>query len=62
LLSGERRSADVTALDYCQFFTLEKRDFRHFMATHPQVKKAFEETAAARHAMNQAREAEIAAS
>ena len=60
LLSGERRSADVTALDYCQFFTLEKRDFRHFMATHPQVKKAFEETAAARHAMNQAREAEIA--
>ena len=62
LLSGERRSADVTALDYCQFFTLEKRDFRHFMATHPQVKKAFEDTAAARHAMNQAQEAEIAAS
>ncbi|PWR23396.1 cation:proton antiporter [Zavarzinia compransoris] len=58
LLSGERRSADVTALDYCQFFTLDKRDFRHFMTTHPQVKRAFEETAEARRAMNAAQSEE----
>ncbi len=35
LLSGKPRTADVTAIDYCQFQTLDQRDFRQFMNRHP---------------------------
>ena len=35
LLTGKPRTADVTAIDYCQFQTLEQRDFRQFMNRHP---------------------------
>ena len=35
LLNNKPRTADVTAIDYCQFQILEQRDFRQFMARHP---------------------------
>jgi CPA2 family monovalent cation:H+ antiporter-2 len=31
LLSGDRRSADVTALDYSRFAMLSGRDFHRFL-------------------------------
>jgi CPA2 family monovalent cation:H+ antiporter-2 len=37
LLSGERRSADVTALDFCKYLALSQRDFRRFVRKHPSV-------------------------
>ena len=41
LLSGKRRSADVTAVDYCQFLVLDRRDFNRFTASHPALRTAF---------------------
>lgn len=38
LLSGERRSADVTALDYSQFAKLSGRDFRRFLKRYPEIR------------------------
>ena len=35
LLSRARRSADVTAIDYCQLLVLPERDFRMFVSKHP---------------------------
>jgi CPA2 family monovalent cation:H+ antiporter-2 len=35
LLSGEPRSADVTALDYCELLTLSRRDFRELLRRYP---------------------------
>ncbi|MFZ2868583.1 cation:proton antiporter [Zavarzinia sp.] len=52
LMSGEPRSADVTAVDYCQLYTLDRRDFRRFLSLHPEVRIAVETTAAARRQMN----------
>nr|WP_144294356.1 cation:proton antiporter [Rhodoligotrophos appendicifer] len=55
LLSGTRRTADVTATDYCQFLTLSVRDFRQFIARHPQLKAQFDAMAAKRRLMNEGR-------
>jgi len=52
LLSGGRRTADVTAVDFCQLLTLERRDFNQFTARHPEVRKAVNEMADRRRAMN----------
>ena len=52
LLSGERRTADVTAVDYCQFLVLERRDFNQFMSRHPDVRAAVASMAEERQAMN----------
>jgi len=35
LLSGEPRSADVTALDFCKLLTLSRRDFRELLRRYP---------------------------
>jgi CPA2 family monovalent cation:H+ antiporter-2 len=48
LLTGERRSADVTALDYCLFLTLDKADFDQFIARHPGLHARLDEVAARR--------------
>jgi CPA2 family monovalent cation:H+ antiporter-2 len=37
LLSGEPRSADVTALDFCKYLALSQRDFRRFVRRDPSV-------------------------
>jgi CPA2 family monovalent cation:H+ antiporter-2 len=52
LLSGDRRSADVTAVDYCDLLALDQRDFRNFIAMSPDLKTHLDEMAAKRGAMN----------
>lgn len=52
LLSGERRTADVTALDYCDLLVLARRDFNQFMARHPELRAAVADMARQRRAMN----------
>jgi len=54
LLSGAPRTADVTAVDYCNFLVLSLRDFRLFTARHPQVRAAVQAMAEERLAMNRA--------
>ncbi|MBP7337208.1 cation:proton antiporter [Niveispirillum sp.] len=54
LLSGRRRSADITALDYCQFLILERRDFNQFTRQHGELRGAILEMANQRRKMNQA--------
>ena len=52
LLTGEPRSADVTALDFCKFLTLSRRDFRRFLKKHPSMRDQIVSLAAERGAMN----------
>jgi CPA2 family monovalent cation:H+ antiporter-2 len=52
LLAGTRRTADVSATDYCRFLVLERRDFDRFMARHPQVRTAISEMADERRRRN----------
>jgi len=52
LLSGERRTADVTAIDYCQFLTLGVREFRQFIGRHPTLRTKLDAMAAKRSAEN----------
>jgi CPA2 family monovalent cation:H+ antiporter-2 len=52
LLSGERRSADVTAIDYCELLRLDQRDFRQFMQRHPQLRSIVNEMAVKRREEN----------
>ena len=52
LLSGGRRTADVVAVDFCQFFVLERRDFNMFTAKHPVLRQAVSEMARERTEMN----------
>lgn len=59
LLSGERRSADVTALDFTKLLVLRKRDFRRFVEKNPSVRDQVAAKAAERGVMN-ARLPEIA--
>ena len=53
LLSGAPRSADVTAIDYCQLLTLALKDAQGFVSSHPELRVKLDEVAAARAAMNQ---------
>ena len=52
LLSGGRRTADVIAVDFCQFEVLERRDFNMFMSRHPQLRAIVSEMAQKRTEMN----------
>jgi CPA2 family monovalent cation:H+ antiporter-2 len=52
LLSGERRSADVTAVDYCDLLILDQQDFKQFIAKYPALRAELDEMAAQRAAMN----------
>ncbi len=57
LLNGERRSADVTALDFTKLLVLRKRDFRQFLDKHPAVRAQIAAKAAERGVMNSLPEA-----
>lgn len=57
LLSGARRSATVTALDFCQFYALTRRDFLTFLARYPDLRSRVEEIADQRRGMNVATQA-----
>jgi len=52
LLSGAPRSADVTALDYCQFLTLDAADFRGFVSRHAELRAKIDDVASEREEMN----------
>ena len=52
LLSGERRSADVTALDFCKYLSLSQRDFRRFVRKYPSVYEQVVALAKQRGSMN----------
>jgi len=52
LLTGGRRTADVVAVDYCQFLTLDLEDFRAFMDKYPDLREQFDTVASRRGAMN----------
>ncbi len=52
LLTGGRRSADVTATDYSKFLMLSQRDFREFLRRHPELRERVGELAAQRGEMN----------
>lgn len=54
LLSGDRRSATVTALDFCQFYALGRRDFLNFLSRHPELRMRLSEIAVRRKEMNEA--------
>ncbi len=52
LLGDQRRSADVTALDYSKFVTLSQRDFREFLRRYPDIREQIEALARQRGEMN----------
>ena len=52
LISGLPRSADVTALDYCRFATLSRRDFRQFLSRYPDIRDQIAAITAQRREMN----------
>jgi len=52
LLSGEPRSADVTAIDYGFLLTLDQADFRRFVERYPEIRIQLNRVAAARRAAN----------
>jgi CPA2 family monovalent cation:H+ antiporter-2 len=52
LISGQPRSAHVTALDYCNLLKLTTRDFAEIMRRYPEIRTQVEEMAAQRDAMN----------
>jgi monovalent cation:H+ antiporter-2, CPA2 family len=52
LLSGDRRSADVTAVDYCDLLILDQQDFKQFVAKYPALRAQLDQMAAQRAAMN----------
>jgi CPA2 family monovalent cation:H+ antiporter-2 len=48
LLSGQPRSADVTALDYSEFAMLSERDFRQLLRKYPAIRVQIASLAAQR--------------
>jgi CPA2 family monovalent cation:H+ antiporter-2 len=54
LLSGERRIADVVAIDFCEFLVLQRRDFNRFVAKHPELRAAVDDMASQRRQTNTA--------
>jgi monovalent cation:H+ antiporter-2, CPA2 family len=58
LISGQPRSADVTALDFCKFLKLNQRDFREILRRYPDIRQQIEQLAAKRGEMNRQAETE----
>ena len=59
LVSGQPRSADVTALDYSRFLKLTTDDFNEILRRYPDIRAQIVEQAAKREEMNR-RQAEQA--
>ena len=45
LLSGQPRTADVVALDFCKLLTLSRRDFRELLRRYPGIRAPIDEIA-----------------
>ncbi len=54
LLDGRRRTADITAVDYCQFLVLGRRDFNQFLTRFPMLRQRLDAVARQRRAENEA--------
>jgi monovalent cation:H+ antiporter-2, CPA2 family len=52
LITGQPRSADVTAIDYTTFLKLTERDFREMLRRYPDMRAPIERLAAERDEMN----------
>ncbi len=52
LISGQPRSANVTALDYCSLLKLTTSDFKEILRRHPEIKTSLADLAAQRSEMN----------
>ncbi len=52
LITGQPRSADVTAIDYGKFLTLNQRDFRDFLRRFPEIREQISALASQREEMN----------
>jgi CPA2 family monovalent cation:H+ antiporter-2 len=52
LISGQPRSANVTALDYCSLLELTTSDFREILRRYPEVRASLADLASQRSAMN----------
>jgi CPA2 family monovalent cation:H+ antiporter-2 len=52
LLTGGRRTADVTAIDYCLFLVINKDEFDTFISRYPDLREKLDEVAAQRAEMN----------
>jgi CPA2 family monovalent cation:H+ antiporter-2 len=50
LLTGGRRTADVTAIDYCELLVIEEREFRKFAERCPELGAEIDQVAARRQA------------
>ena len=55
LLSGGRRTADVTAIDYCELLVIEEREFRQFAQRCPELHAEIDSVAAQRDEMHRRR-------
>ena len=60
LVSGQPRSADVTALDYSKFATLSRRDFLRFLEKHPGLREGVSDVIAERGRLNEEVTAKLA--
>ncbi len=55
LITGGRRTADVTAIDYCELLVIEEREFRRFAERCPELHAEIDALAARREEMNRQR-------
>jgi CPA2 family monovalent cation:H+ antiporter-2 len=55
LLSGGRRTADVTAVDYCELLVIEEREFRQFAQRCPELRAEIDQVAAHRDELHRQR-------
>jgi CPA2 family monovalent cation:H+ antiporter-2 len=55
LLTGGRRTADVTAVDYCELLVIEEREFRKFAERCPELGAEIDQVAARREAESRER-------
>ena len=60
LLSGSRRTADIIAVDFCEFLMLERRDFNLFMSRHTNLREAVDQMARERIEANRAHARKLA--
>jgi CPA2 family monovalent cation:H+ antiporter-2 len=60
LLSGQPRTADVTALDYCKFLKLKQSDFKEILRRYPDIRHQVVVLASERNEMNRQFLAELA--
>jgi len=51
-LSGQPRTADVIALDFCKLLTLSRRDFRELLRRYPGMRVPIDEIAKERAVTN----------